>query len=466
MTRRGHAHGLTPRARRSLRAALAAVVALVAVLLPMSPAGAADHSVFAYGDAPFHGSTGNAKLNHPVVGMATTRTGDGYWLVSREGRVFAFGAARHLGSLDFAPPSPIIGIAATPAGDGYWLAAENGSIYTFGAAPFLGGMGHVRLAERVVGIAAAPAGTGYWMVAEDGGIFSFGSAQFFGSTGAMRLNQPITGMAATPSGNGYWLVARDGGIFTFGDARFLGSTGNIRLARSIVGMAATPSGGGYWLVAADGGLFTFGDAAFHGSLGGGGLTEPAVGVAAAPRGSGYWIVTTGHLAASPTANPPQVRIQAGTHRVTALGPVIPGTYRAERATPTCHWERRGAFSGSEGAVLATRTSDDRQLVTIREGDSTFRTSGCATFVNDLVAITQSLAGDFGDGSWVVGLDVGPGLWTAPGGQDCVWERVSDFSGDPTALKATDAGVDNPLVEIHSGDGGFTTSDCGTWTKVS
>ena len=34
---------------------------------------AADGGVFNYGDAKFSGSTGNIKLNQPIVGMATAR---------------------------------------------------------------------------------------------------------------------------------------------------------------------------------------------------------------------------------------------------------------------------------------------------------------------------------------------------------------------------------------------------------
>ncbi|HVM53297.1 MAG TPA: hypothetical protein VM262_08880 [Acidimicrobiales bacterium] len=449
--------------RRGVLVALALVASLL-WLGPAPAARAADHSVFAYGDAAFHGSTGNAGLNQPIVGMARTKTGDGYWLVSREGRVFSFGNAVHHGSLPAMPPSPVIGIAATPNGDGYWLATANGSIYTFGAAPFLGGLGHLRLAKPIVGIAALPNGIGYWMVAEDGGIFAFGGAQFFGSTGAMRLNQPIAGMAAAPGGNGYWLVARDGGIFTFGVAAFHGSTGNIQLNRSIVGMAATPSGAGYWLVAADGGLFTFGDARFLGSLGGGGLTEPAVGVVGSPSGRGYWLVTTGHLAPLPTSNPPQVRVFSGTYRVTPDGPVVPGTYRAERAPGSgglCHWERLD----ESGVVLATRRSNDREVITVREGDFYFRSSGCAPFVNDIFPITRSLTASFGDGTWVVGIDVGAGRWQAsPGGSDCRWARVSDFSGDTASLKATDSGTVNPVVQIDPSDAGFVTDGCGTWVR--
>lgn len=450
---------VTLRAMGVLLALLAA-----ALFVDIQPAAAADHSVFAYGSAPFHGSTGNAKLNEPVVGMARNADGSGYWLASKDGRVYAFGAAASFGSLDSAPPSPVVGIAATPAGDGYWVVTASGSVYTFGAAPFLGGLGGTALKAPIVGITARAHGVGYWLVASDGGIFSFGDAQFLGSTGAMRLNQPIAGMASTPSGRGYWLVARDGGIFTFGTARFLGSTGGIRLARSIVGMAATPSGKGYWLVAADGGPFTFGDAPFLGSLGGGGLTEPAVGVVGAPTGKGYWLVTTGHLAPSASANKPQLRIHPGSYKVSAFGPVVPGTYREEQATAGCTWERRGSASGAEGAVLATRRSDDRQVVTIKPGDQLFRTSGCAPFVNDLFPITARLDGDFGNGTWIVGIDIAPGTWTATGGSDCIWERVADFSGDAGALMASDSGVDHPVVDIKPGDAGFVSSDCGTWVK--
>jgi hypothetical protein len=33
---------------------------------------------------------------------------------------------------------PVMGIAATPSGAGYWLVAADGGIFTFGDAPFAG----------------------------------------------------------------------------------------------------------------------------------------------------------------------------------------------------------------------------------------------------------------------------------------------------------------------------------------
>ncbi len=276
-----------------------AVVALGAALLSLGGVAAATGpsvtaptaGVSAFGDATFYGAP--TQVNQPVVGIAATPDGKGYWLVASDGGVFTFGDAGFFGSAgNIALYRPIVGMAATPDGKGYWLVASDGGVFTFGDAGFFGSAGNIALHRPVVGMAATPDGKGYWLVASDGGVFTFGDAGFFGSTGNIALNQPIVGMAATPDGKGYWLVASDGGVFTFGDAGFFGSTGNIALNQPIVGMAATPDGKGYWLVASDGGVFTFGDAGFFGSTGGQPAAQPTVGIATTPDGKGYWTATS------------------------------------------------------------------------------------------------------------------------------------------------------------------------------
>jgi hypothetical protein len=240
---------------------------------------ASDGGIFSFGDAKFYGSTGGIPLNQPIVGMASTPDGKGYWLVASDGGIFAFGDAPYYGSTGgIHLNKPVVAMATAPGGRGYWLVASDGGIFAFGAAPFYGSAGNITLNKPVVGMAAAPRGTGYWLVASDGGIFSYGNAPFYGSTGNISLNQPIVGMASTSDGHGYWMDASDGGIFSYGDAEFLGSTGNIHLELPMVGMAPLPSGGGYWMVAADGGIFSFGRAAFLGSM-------PAVFLAMANGGS-------------------------------------------------------------------------------------------------------------------------------------------------------------------------------------
>src|SRR6202012_2406354 len=137
---------------------------------------------------------------------------------------------------------PIVGMAPTPSGKGYWLVASDGGIFSYGDASFFGSTGGTTLNQPIVGMGSTPDGRGYWLVASDGGIFSYGDAAFYGSTGGLTLNKPIVGMASTPDGKGYWLVASDGGIFSFGDAAFYGSTGGLALRHPVVAMAATPSG--------------------------------------------------------------------------------------------------------------------------------------------------------------------------------------------------------------------------------
>jgi ribosomal protein L24E len=212
----------------------------------------------------------------------------GYWLVGRDGGIFAFGDAPFAGSTgNIKLNQPIVGMAANPVGTGYWFVASDGGIFSFGDAKFFGSTGGMKLNKPIVGMAPTPTGQGYYLVASDGGIFSFGDAKFRGSTGNIKLNKAIVGMAVAPNGRGYWLVASDGGVFAFGNgAEFFGSTGDIKLAQPIVGIVPTNSNRGYWFVASDGGLFAFGDArSFTPKLGG----SPVTGIAVSSDGDGLWV---------------------------------------------------------------------------------------------------------------------------------------------------------------------------------
>ena len=53
---------------------------------------------FTFGSARYFGSTGGMTLAEPIVSMASTRAGDGYWMVGADGGVFTFGAARYFGA--------------------------------------------------------------------------------------------------------------------------------------------------------------------------------------------------------------------------------------------------------------------------------------------------------------------------------------------------------------------------------
>ena len=137
---------------------------------------------------------------------------------------------------------PIVGMAATPTGRGYWFVATDGGIFTFGDAHFYGSTGAIHLNQPIVGMASTRSGHGYWLIARDGGVFTFGDAHFYGSTGAIRLNQPIVGgaplRAATATGSSPATVASSPSATRTSAARSADSTS----AHPIVGMAPASSG--------------------------------------------------------------------------------------------------------------------------------------------------------------------------------------------------------------------------------
>ncbi len=87
--------------------------------------------------------------------------------------------------------APIVGITSTPSGNGYWLVGADGGVFNFGSAKFLGSTysygitglsGSHPLNAPVTGLISTPNGNGYWLVGADGGVFNFGSAKFLGSS--------------------------------------------------------------------------------------------------------------------------------------------------------------------------------------------------------------------------------------------------------------------------------------------
>jgi poly-gamma-glutamate capsule biosynthesis protein CapA/YwtB (metallophosphatase superfamily) len=232
--------------------------------------------------------------------------------------VVTVGPAIDAGDLEgLALHAPVVGMASTPSGLGYWMVASDGGIFAFGDAGFFGSMGGIPLNRPVVGMAATPTGQGYWLVASDGGIFSFGDARFFGSMGATPLNQPVVGIVPTPTGRGYRLVAADGGVFAFGDAPFIGSLGATPPADPVVALATT-FGGGYSVLTRAGVVVGFGDAPS------GTVAAPAA-VALLAVGTGLVVVTGDGRLVPVTPMVPPVPPDLTGRRVVAAAATPDGT---------------------------------------------------------------------------------------------------------------------------------------------
>jgi len=133
--------------------------------------------------------------------------------------------------------------------------------------------------------------------------------------------------------------------------------------------------------------------------------------------------------------------------------------------PGCYWARLGGFSGSLDDILENNNTSGPAIVTILPTDKGFQSSRCATWTNDLTAITPSRTSPFaGEGTYQVGIDIAPGTWRASNAGSCYWARLSNFSGGGVrGIIANENGVGT--VTIAASDKGFETSRCGTWTKV-
>jgi hypothetical protein len=253
-----------------------------------------DGGIFTFGSSSFFGSTGNLRLQRPVVGIVPTRDRGGYWLDASDGGVFSFGDTQFYGSipglglhpagsgLPNSLDAPIVGMVASADDNGYYMVASDGGVFAFGDARFAGSCpGIGGCAGKAVAVVPDASGNGYWVVTSIGAVYGFGDALNYGSPGPQ--SSPITSAVATHDGKGYWVLDGNGQVFNYGDAPALGSvpagaTGGLNPASAIFD---TADGGGYWVADAVGKIFTFGDAPNDGDMSGSRLNGSVI------AGNGY-----------------------------------------------------------------------------------------------------------------------------------------------------------------------------------
>ena len=238
-----------------------------------------DGGIFTFGSSQFYGSTGNLKLQRPVVGISPTADRNGYWMVASDGGVFAYGDAGFVGSipgLGLHPAgsglpnslnAPIVGIVPSHDGGGYFMVASDGGVFAFGDAFFAGSCpGIGGCSGSAVDVMPDASGNGYWIVTNTGNVYGFGDAANYGSPG----HGTVTSAVATPDGKGYWILLSNGEVFAYGSAANLGSppSGDFNGFDPANAIFATSDGGGYWVSSAAGAVYTFGDAPNDGSMAG------------------------------------------------------------------------------------------------------------------------------------------------------------------------------------------------------
>jgi hypothetical protein len=84
------------------------------------------------------------------------------------------------------PPAPPLEadmlIESTPSGNGYWVVSPQGAVDAYGDAPYLGGVNNagangtsaLEPGDVCTGVTAPPSGKGYWIITQKGFVYSFG----------------------------------------------------------------------------------------------------------------------------------------------------------------------------------------------------------------------------------------------------------------------------------------------------
>jgi hypothetical protein len=220
--------------------------------------------VWSFGGAKRFGSIPSTRLSSSVVSAAAVPGGGGYWLLTANGNLYAFGAAAHLGRPWMASHvGSFVGLASTADGNGLWVVSSGGTVLSYGDAPYCGSLTSPNLGQTVSGIVPTRDGKGYWLYTSSGQVYAFGDALSFGT--AAPDGAALVGLVPTPDDNGYWLAYADGFVAAFGDALTYGSLSQ-RPSAPVVSIAGFGDGQGYWLTTSAGQVFGFGQAASYGSL--------------------------------------------------------------------------------------------------------------------------------------------------------------------------------------------------------
>jgi hypothetical protein len=169
----------------------------------------------------------------------------------------------------------------------------------------------------------------------------------------------------------------------------------------------------------------------------------------------------------PAISPPEDILTFGDGVHAVGSDVQPGRYRTTSPSGLCYWARLSGFGGTLDELIANDLAfgGASEVVDIDAADLGFESDGCGTWSTDLSAVTTSPEAPFGDGTYIVGVDVAAGTWRSAGGETCYWSRLAGFGGELGDILANDLPDGPTVVTIAPSDVGFTTSGCGEWAPA-
>jgi hypothetical protein len=187
--------------------------------------------------------------------------------------------------------------------------------------------------------------------------------------------------------------------------------------------------------------------------------------AAAPIGTVSTILftTPGLAIVTQTATVVPFSFENGTRLVGTDVP--PGRYRSVNAPAalSCYWARLRNTTGTD-AVIAQDIGAGPRLMELLASDVAVESSRCAPWTAISGPVTSSRTAPFGDGTYLVGVDIEPGTWRTNGvGASCYWARLRNLNRESSVI-AQNIGEGPAIMTVLPTDVAVDVSRCGTWTR--
>lgn len=146
-------------------------------------------------------------------------------------------------------------------------------------------------------------------------------------------------------------------------------------------------------------------------------------------------------------------LKEGTHLVgTDIEPGIYVGLAGEGLMESCHWARLSNLTGQDD-ILANGNAEGLYYVEVLPGDKALQTA-CELLPIDKVPAPDTFLKELGPGTYLVGRDIGPGLYRGKTGTDitdsCYWARLSNVSGQDDIL-ANDNATGQFFIEVSASD---------------
>jgi hypothetical protein len=151
----------------------------------------------------------------------------------------------------------------------------------------------------------------------------------------------------------------------------------------------------------------------------------------------------------------------------------PGLWRSLGGAE-CTWAR--IDNASRGVVGRNIRTSGPQYMQLEGSDFGAAVGNCFAFWQQPGPFAKPAVqpgNPFGDGDFLVGFEVAPGNYRASSsGQQCTWAVVRGFHGkdragnNPDFVRGDTTSAASPVVQINSGDFGFTSQGCGEWSPTT